>query len=93
MMSAANSLLRAAITAMAKAGLRLGGLPGLSIQGERFITTTKGSEHGGQISENARKEIERSGLSLRSPFAHITAPRIASRFREGLYEAASNMVD
>jgi site-specific recombinase XerD len=80
MMSAAEPLLRAAIAVMAKAGLRVGGLPGLSIHGVRLTTLTKGREQSGQVPEEVRREIEKAGLSLRAPFADTTAPRIASRF-------------
>jgi integrase len=80
MMSEADPLLRSAIAVMAHVGLRVGALPGLSIHGERFTTITKGKEQGGRMPEEARGEIERAGLSLRSPFAATTAPRIAARF-------------
>lgn len=73
--------LRAAIVAMARMGLRVGGLPGLSIYGERWTTTTKGQEQSGQVPDDVRKELERAGLPLRSPFAQLTASQIADRFR------------
>jgi site-specific recombinase XerD len=80
MMKAADPLMRAAIAVMARAGLRVGGLPALSIRGERFTTTTKGREHSGRVPEEVRREIDRAGLSLRTPFGETTAPRIAARF-------------
>jgi integrase len=66
---------------MARIGLRVGGLPGLSVYGERWTTKTKGDEQAGQVPDDIRMEIERAGLPLRSPFAGLTAPQIADRFR------------
>jgi integrase len=79
-MSEADPLLRAAIAVMAYVGLRVGALPALSIHGERFTTISKGKEQGGTAPPEVRLAIERAGLSLRSPFAHTTAARIAARF-------------
>jgi len=80
MMDAADPVMREAIAVMARAGLRVGALPGLSVHGERFTTTTKGKEQSGRITEDVRKEIERAGLSLHAPFSGVTALRIADRF-------------
>jgi ribosomal protein S13 len=66
---------------MSRIGLRVGGLPGLSIYGERWTTATKGHEQSGQVPDEVRKAIEGDGLPLRSPFAELTAPQIADRFR------------
>jgi len=74
-------VLRAAIKVMSSAGLRVGGLSALTIYGERFTTTTKGKEQTGLLPAEARRMIERAGLSLRSPFADFTAQQIADRFR------------
>jgi site-specific recombinase XerD len=79
--AAADPVLRAAIATMNGAGLRVGGLPALTIYGERFTTTTKGKEQSGVLPGEARREIERAGLSLRLPFAGKTAQQIADRFR------------
>jgi site-specific recombinase XerD len=72
--------LRAAIVLMAQAGLRVGGLPGLSITGERWTTTSKGKEQGGRIPAEAREAITSAGLPLRSPFGGVTAKSIAKAF-------------
>jgi site-specific recombinase XerD len=77
----ADSMLRAAIAVMAGLGLRVGGLPSLAIHRNRFTTTTKGKDQAGTVPEDVRKEIERAGLPLRSPFANQTAGGIADRFR------------
>jgi integrase len=74
-------VLRAAIVVMARAGLRVGALPSLSITGSRWTATTKGKEQGGTIPETVRKAIERAGLPLRAPFAELTATRILDRVR------------
>ena len=74
-------MLRAAIVVMARAGLRVGALPSLSITGSRWTATTKGKEQGGTIPETVRKAIERAGLPLRAPFAELTATRILDRVR------------
>ncbi len=79
--AAADPVLRAAIAVMSSAGLRVGGLPALTIYGERFTTTTKGKEQAGLMPEEARRAIERAQLSLRSPFASLTAPQVSDRFR------------
>ena len=79
--AAADPTLRAAITVMSEAGLRVGGLPALTIYGEQFTTITKGKEQAGLMPEKARRVIERAGLSLRSPFAGQSAQQIADRFR------------
>ena len=76
----ADPVLRAAVSIMAAIGLRVGALPGLSIHGERFTTTTKGKEQSGQVPLGVRKDIERAGLPLRAPFAGLTADQLAHRF-------------
>ena len=79
--ASASPPLRAAIVAMANDGLRVGGLPGLSIYGEHWTTTTKGREQSGKVPDDVRSAIEGNGLPLRSPFAELTASQIADRFR------------
>ena len=56
-------------------------LPGLSITGDRWSSTTKGKEQSGKVPEEAREAITRAGLPLRSPFAGLSAAAIADRFR------------
>jgi site-specific recombinase XerC len=73
--------LRAAIFMMGQGGLRVGALPGLSITGGRWSSTTKGKEQSGKVPEEAREAITWAGLPLRSPFAGLSAAAIADRFR------------
>lgn len=72
--------LRAAIVVMSQVGLRVGGLPGLSITGKRWTTTSKGKEQGGRIPSEARQAITSAGLPLRCPFGAVTAESIAKAF-------------
>jgi integrase len=65
---------------MSQGGLRVGALPSLSITGSRWTATTKGKEQGGKVPEEAREAIQRAGLSLRRPFAELTATKILLRF-------------
>src|SRR5208337_1524351 len=60
--------LRAAIVVMSRMGLRVGGLPGLSITGSKWTSTSKGKEHRGEVPDIVRRKITRAGLPLRSPF-------------------------
>ena len=78
--SGANPVLRAAAVAMARAGLRVGALPSLSITGSRWTATTKGKEQSGRIPDEAREAITAAALPLRSPFSELTAGAIAGRF-------------
>jgi site-specific recombinase XerD len=78
--AAADPVLRAAIVMMSQAGLRVGGLPGLSILGARWNTTTKGKQQAGKVPEEARAVLERAGLPLRSPFSTFTADQLRMRF-------------
>ena len=78
--SEADPILRAAIVMMSQAGLRVGALPSLSITGARWTATTKGKEQSGKVPEEAREAIQRAGLSLRRPFADLTATKILLRF-------------
>lgn len=77
----ADPVLSAAIAMMGQCGLRVGALPGLSITGARWSSTTKGKEQSGKVSEEAREAITHAGLPLRSPFAGLSAAAIADRFR------------
>ncbi len=87
--AAAYAELRVAIVVMAEMGLRVGALPSLSITGSKWTATTKGKEQSGTVPEEARAAILKAGLSLRRPFADLTATKILDRFRyliKGLYE-------
>jgi site-specific recombinase XerD len=78
---AAGSTLRAAIVAMAHAGLRVGALPSLSVTGGAWKATTKGREQSGVLPAEVRGAIEKAGLPLRSPFGGMSAGQIADAFR------------
>ena len=78
--AAAEPVLRAAIAYMSDMGLRVGALPALSINSERWTTTTKGKDHAGQITAEVRRAIRRASLPLRSPFKAPTAGAVAKRF-------------
>jgi site-specific recombinase XerD len=73
--------LRAAIVVMSDMGLRVGGLPGLSITGSKWTTTSKGKDHAGTVPDSVRQEITRAGLPLRSPFGAYSADKIAHAFK------------
>ena len=73
--------LRTAIVVMSKAGLRVGGLPGLSINGVRWTTTSKGKDHSGTVPDEVREAITRAKLPLRSPFGGYSAEKIAKAFK------------
>jgi site-specific recombinase XerD len=77
--AAADPLLKAAIVMMSQAGLRVGGLPSLSISGDRWRATTKGKEHSGRLPAEARAAFRRAGLPLRSPFASLSAEKLRLR--------------
>jgi site-specific recombinase XerD len=79
--AAAEPELAAAIVMMGQGGLRVGALPGLSITGARWISTTKGKEQSDKVPEEAREAITRAGLPLRAPFSGLSAAAIADRFR------------
>jgi len=65
---------------MSQAGLRVGGLHGLAINGPRWTTTTKGKEQSGKVPEEAREAIARAGLPLRAPFAEYSTAKISKAF-------------
>ena len=71
-----------AILIMARLGLRVGALPGMSITADRYTTTSKGKEVRGEIGEELRHAVIRAGLPLRAPFGELSAPAIAERVRE-----------
>lgn len=78
---AADPMLRAAVSVMSTLGLRVGALPGLSVNGTRYTSTSKGREISGTVTPEIRKAIEHAGLSLRAPFETLAAGSIAERFR------------
>jgi integrase len=77
----AEGWLRAAVVLMSQAGLRVGALPSLSINGTRWTATTKGKEQSGLVPQEAREAIQRAGLSLRSPFQAWTTHKIEDALR------------
>ena len=66
---------------MSRVGLRVGGLPRLSISGTRWTTTSRGKQQSGKVLAEAREAITRAGLSLRSPFEATTSELIAKAFK------------
>ena len=72
----------AAVMLMARLGLRVGALQGLTINGDRYSTTSKGKELHGEINDEFRRAITKAGLPLRSPFAGLSAPALAERVRQ-----------
>ena len=79
-MAAASPWLRAAVYVMAFRGLRVGGLPGLTLHGKKFSTITKGSEHHGTMSEQCLSEIRKAHLPGKTPFADYSASIISDSF-------------
>jgi len=73
--------LRAAIAIMGRVGLRVGGLPDLVVNGNRWNTRTKGKEQAGELPEGLREILSAARLPLRAPFGGTTATRIADDFR------------
>ncbi|MGA2641093.1 MAG: site-specific integrase, partial [Spirochaetia bacterium] len=65
----ADPEMSAAIVCMAHAGMRVGALPSLSINGTQWTAMTKGKEQSGTAPEEMRKAITRANLPLRAPFA------------------------
>ena len=53
---------------------------GLSVNGSRWTTITKGKEQTGEIPQEAREAIQRAGLPLRSPFEAFTTAKICKAF-------------
>ena len=78
--ASAEPELRAAVVMISQAGLRVGGLPGLSINGFRWTTTYKGKKQSGKVPQEAREAIAQGGLPLRSPFKATTAELIVKAF-------------
>ncbi len=80
MLAEAKPELRAEITVMARLGLRVGGLPSFSINGNRWTAKTKGKDQRGKVLDEVRKAITKAELSLRSPFASSTSGALAKAF-------------
>ena len=77
----APGTLRAAVVVLAETGLRVGALPSLSVNADRYVATSKGKEISGAMTVGARAAVKKAGLSMRSPFAQQTARSIADAFR------------
>jgi site-specific recombinase XerD len=70
----------AAVSVMAFRGLRIGGLPGMEITGERFKTRSKGKNISGELPGNAMVAIQKANApDKRRPFAGIKADTLAHR--------------
>ena len=78
--------LAAAVCVMAFRGLRIGALPNLFINGDRFITDTKGKEQRGNVGEDVIDFLAKSGLDKKRPFDYLNkeyAERKAENERGG----------
>jgi site-specific recombinase XerD len=70
----------AAVSVMAFRGLRIGGLPGMEINGCRFKTRSKGKNISGELPGNALAAIQKANApDKRRPFAGITQEALARR--------------
>jgi site-specific recombinase XerD len=70
----------AAVSVMAFRGLRIGGLPGMEITGERFKTHSKGKDISGVLPGNVLKAVKAANApEKRRPFAGITQEALARR--------------
>jgi integrase/recombinase XerC len=78
--AALPALEAAAVSVMAFRGLRIGGLPGMEIMGNRFKTTSKGKLQSGELPDNALKAIKAANApDKRRPFSGITPEALARR--------------
>jgi len=78
--AALPALEAAAVAVMAFRGLRIGGLPGMEITGERFKTRSKGKDISGALPDNALKAIKAAEApDKKRPFAGITPDALARR--------------
>jgi site-specific recombinase XerD len=66
----------AAVSLMYSLGLRCGGLPGLSVKGDRWNTHSKGKDIAGNIAPDTIERIKAAGLPLREPFKGRTTNSI-----------------
>jgi site-specific recombinase XerD len=70
----------AAVSVMAFRGLRIGGLPGMEINGDRFKTRSKGKDISGELPGKALTAIKTADIAdKRRPFAGITQEALARR--------------
>jgi integrase len=69
----------AAVSVMAFRGLRIGGLPGMEITGERFKAHSKGKDISGALPGNVLAAIKTGTEDKRRPFAGITQEALARR--------------
>jgi site-specific recombinase XerD len=70
----------AAVSVMAFRGLRIGGLPGMEITGERFKTHSKGKDISGELPGNVLTAIKAANApDKRRPFSGITQEALARR--------------
>jgi len=70
----------AAVSVMAFRGLRIGGLPEMEINGERFKTRSKGKDISGELPGNALAAIKAANApDKRRPFSGITEDALARR--------------
>jgi integrase len=78
--AALPALEAAAVSVMAFRGLRIGGLPGMEITGERFKTCSKGKAISGRLPGNAMAAIKATNApDKRRPFSGITEEALARR--------------
>ena len=81
----------AAVSVMAFRGLRIGGIPGLEITGDRFKTTSKGKTLTGTLPQNVLSAIKAANFpNKRKPFSDDTPDALAHRIEyhiKKLYEA------
>jgi site-specific recombinase XerC len=70
----------AAVSVMAFRGLRIGGLPGMEITGDRFKARSKGKDISGELPGNALTAIKAANApDKRRPFAGIAEDALARR--------------
>jgi site-specific recombinase XerD len=74
--------LRAAAAVMVNRGLRVGALPGLTIRKGQFSAQSRGADISGELPSEVLEAIRIAGLNLRSPFAEMTATKIADGIRK-----------
>jgi len=72
---------RAILSWLAFRGLRIGALPPLFIQGERFTTVSKGKEFSGTVPPICRQTMEEASLNPYHPFARFSPPKLADQIR------------
>lgn len=76
-----NGVMKIAVIIMSGRGLRVGALPGLTIWGNRFTSTSKGKEITGELSRDLIKAVHISALDNKQPFKGLTETQIADAFR------------